>query len=619
MKNNSLAPKVVSQDGLPPPGYAAPFLGNGIVGCNVAYTGDLRTVNDLIDSASIWRVGRRFGQAAAYELIPFGSFRLRLEAYGRELGDPTSWEQAIDIATLSVRTVCKYGGTTSDTTVFAPHEMDALVVRNILASPGDNAEISAELEYVLPGYDTPAKHLEATKIVGGYDFAVAGYRFFHGGVRVAKRIARKPDGLHDALVSEWLIVFADDCEGKGGWQESLDHACVSFMKFGAAELLEMNAFAMNGHLRASHREFGNKLYERAWNTAVYNLVSQSTKWSQPVGISNMHWAGRYFAWDEMFAHQGLLAAGLTSLAEKVVNFRRTGLHKARMRVAHYGNTDTFGARFPWETLEDGSDGTPSGFWNDHIFHNANIALCAWTQYDATGDLGYLEDTSFPLILAAARFFLTHAVCRNPDGSVYIGKCTDWERLGPARERGFTTTCGVIYTLERACDAIDALGRRAAFEMEYGVFLETAKGLKRTLPILNGRYVAAANTDQESLGATAGLFPYPVFTQSSKEEVAALLHFAENGQSAGNMYPIGKKMCVWFAGWLACAFFRIGEREKAKAVLDEALTTLGLFGECWEINEPDHSARPWFATASGCLLVALSELQKTGCREFDEEG
>jgi len=52
-----------------------------------------------------------------------------------------------------------------------------------------------------------------------------------------------------------------------------------------------------------------------------HLRCVATEWSIPVGIIQNHWSGRIFAFDEMYAAQGLLAAGHFSTARVAADFR----------------------------------------------------------------------------------------------------------------------------------------------------------------------------------------------------------------------------------------------------------------------------------------------------------
>ena len=173
--------------------------------------------------------------------------------------------------------------------------------------------------------------------------------------------------------------------------------------------------------------------ETAYNTAQYHLRANATRWSFPVGIFNTHWAGRFFGWDEMFCYQALVSSNHRDIARRGPEFRRAGLKVALDRAAHYGKPGLFGARYPWETLEDSTEASPPGFWMEHVFHMSNIALAAWFQYLYTEDLDYLGKTGYPVIKECARFFLANMFCDLPDGRVVIGKCTD--RCAAVRPRG----------------------------------------------------------------------------------------------------------------------------------------------------------------------------------------
>ncbi len=186
----------------------------------------------------------------------------------------------------------------------------------------------------------------------------------------------------------------------------------------------------------------------------------------PVGIFDTHWSGRYFGWDEMFCYQALVSSNRAELSRRCPEFRCAGLPRAIQRASHYNQPGRYGARYPWEALEDGSEAVGPGFWMDHVFHLSNIALSAWFQYLYTEDLTYLATTGYPVLLECARYFLANVVYEVPEGHFFIGKVTDLERLGPARLNPYMTSCGAIYTLESAARAaamlaVDRTGGRVA--------------------------------------------------------------------------------------------------------------------------------------------------------------
>jgi hypothetical protein len=143
------------------------------------------------------------------------------------------------------------------------------------------------------------------------------------------------------------------------------------------------------------------------------------------------------------------------LARRCPDFRHRLLPVAEGRM---GGDGQFGARWTWETLEDGLvEGAPQGMWLDHVFHMGTIARTAWMQYTYSGDRKYLEDCGFPILRGCARFFSKNIVYKDSKGNMYIGKCTDFERLGPGAEKPFMTTVGAVYALRCAADAASIIG------------------------------------------------------------------------------------------------------------------------------------------------------------------
>ena len=174
---------------------------------------------------------------------------------------------------------------------------------------------------------------------------------------------------------------------------------------------------------------------RMVHVALYHLRCNATRWSQPVGIHNDLWSGKFFAFDEFFCHMGLLTSGCTELARRIPEFRRATLTVAQKRCNPFHSKEpVFGGLYPWETLEDGSNCTFPGHWEDHIFQNANSAAGAWAQFLTMRDRDFLEQTAWPILRDMARYYVSHHVYREADGGVFIGKVTDLEKLGSAPVR-----------------------------------------------------------------------------------------------------------------------------------------------------------------------------------------
>ena len=71
-----------------------------------------------------------------------------------------------------------------------------------------------------------------------------------------------------------------------------------------------------------------------------------------------------------------------------------------------------------------------------------------------------------------------------------------------------------------------------------------------------------------------------------------------------MYPVGKSICTWYAGWKAITLRRLGQIEKAQLTVQQMSEDTGYFAETFEIFELGNN--PWFCTAEGVLLQAVCE-------------
>ena len=218
----------------------------------------------------------------------------------------------------------------------------------------------------------------------------------------------------------------------------------------------------------------------------------------------------------------------------------------------------------------------------------------------------MAEKGYPIIRNCALFYRNNWVFEDDDGVAHIGRCTDLERLGPSRDRAFLTTCGAIYALRAAADAAELLSTNAT---ESADFRAAANRLVKGLPVApdGTRYVAYEGCTEESVGTLGGLYPFPIFNSTDTLQANAARHFIAAGRAAGNMYPMGTKVCPWYAGKMAASMIALGDRTEPYRWLSEAASAQGLFGETWEINEPGLRLHPWFTTASGMCAYALAQM------------
>lgn len=574
----------------------------------------------------LW-AGRRYGPPND-QLVPFGHFEQGISVDGRPCGAPARWTQSLNTKDAVVTCRDDYaGGLTVESLVFTPLDNDLVVIQKRLSTvePGARAaRIAFKYQFTPPGNSNcPPRR---TVITPGWDAAaqsmnvryqVDGHRPYQGVISIFsdKQIAATHDGDAVVLTADiapepgrpaevtFFMLFEDSMDG-ADFLERTERLQTRARKEGVESLLAAHRRQWGAYWDESHVRVPDARLERVYRTAQYHLRANATRWSFPVGIFNTHWAGRFFGWDEMFCYQALVSSNHRDISRRCPEFRLAGLDKAVRRASHYGKVGVYGARFPWETLEDGTEGSPPGYWMEHVFHMSHIALSAWFQYLYTDDPAYLKATGYPVIKECARFFLANMIYETPDGGMFLGKCTDLERLGPAKQNAFMSTCGAIYTLEAAARAAALL---ESDDAEAATWKDASRKLRESLPHDGERYIPYPGCKEQSIATLGGLFPYPVFDETDDRQRNAVHHFVEHGRASGNMYPVGNSVCAWYAGWMAAALAALGDKAEPVKLMSEAAGGAGCFGELFEISEAKVSMRPWFATASGNFVYALNQM------------
>lgn len=622
-----------------PKGYVPPLISNGQLSMLVDWTCGMQFRKYAGMIPAVYWAGRR--ELPSTSLLPFGKFKMDITIDGTYRLNPEQWEQELDVQHGKMRTRHIYQqGVALDSELFVPLNKNLVACqRTFRVTDGKTKKVTASLHYIISpnGKTFGAWKWDETKNRATYDFrwfgktvndtTIAIYTTPGTTLQAKEKIDGKPstfgNGKYQAgngstmsltetftLAPEkphtvtFYIQYVDQTTKNRA--AAIDAQQTWLDKNGFAVLSREQDEAWGAYYGESEIRIPDPKIQRMIDVAQYHLRANATLWSFPVGIFPTHWHGRYFGWDEMFCHQGLIAANHVDIAQRCPNYRKAILPQAIQRARHYHTGPTYGARYLWESTEDGiAEGSPLGFWLDHIFHTSNIARSAWLQYLYSDDLEYLETTGYPVILECARYFRKNYVYEDSDGTCYIGKCTDLERLGPARDRPFMTTCGAIATLRAAADASDILKTNAA---EAADFRKTADRLVQSLPSRNGAYIAYKDATVPSVATLGGLFPYPIFDKDNALQREAAFRFVRNGRAAGNMYPVGKGVCPWYAGKMAVAMTLLGDKQEPIKLLREAANVTGLFGETFEINEPGIVVmHPWFTTASGNCLYALCQM------------
>ena len=626
---------VASEDGKVPAGYVPAMLSNGRLNVFMDYrlsvsNGDKEMTRRNL-RPGIWWEGRRSvdnpGTASrfGFALSPQGSFRTRLAVDGAEQQDPKCWRQTLDLRRATMSTEAAYaGGVTLAGEAFVAKARNVVAVRQEVANTsGVPHTVTLGLAYTAPKGDRRQGAWSVER-----EAAVWRMRCFERFVTDETITVKPADGVasetkvaDDAGVlvrtytlapgetrtAAWFVTFDDDLEQKLPVISPAPRPPTQLADYAALRaehVADWEAFGAESEIRVPDARI-QELFEMA----RYHLRCVSTEWSVPVGITPSHWSGKIFAFDEMYGVQGLVAAGHFAAAKVAPDFRSATLKNACIRC-NKSPADPFykcGARWVWEAAEGNDvECSPLGYWMDHIFQQAAVAQTVRTYCRYTGDRDYLARKGYDVIRECALFFRKLQVQDLPDGTSFVAKCTDLERLGPGRPNAFMTTCGVIATLRAAAEAADLLGKDADLAAD---FRACADRLVKSLPERDGRYVAYPGCTDESMGTLAGFYPFGVFDRSNAKQVAAVTRFLETGEAFGNMYSTGKRICPWYAATMAMASLRAGnDRYPPIRWLQEAARSGGCWGEYWEINEPGVSEfRPWFMTAAGNVLFAICQL------------
>lgn len=599
-----------------PQRYSLPLISNGSICLHLDEQASHNRVNTNDYLSSILWQGRRTG-VPNDKLFPFGFLRQEIVAEGKTYIVSSKWKQAIDAQRAMMICENSYNcGLDIKSEVFAYADADILVIRKTFSAPkGLSAPVTYKLKYdqsaeigsfVSPRRMTFSPVWNDGSIDIGYK--AYGLKDYEGVISfITSADAERNLSLEDLSYSvkvepvpgkpvtvDFFLCFSDNVYNK-----SFEDECSRYKQMvtslGFDGLLSSHAETWAERWGKSSIEIPDEQLERAYAGGKYMLISNATRWSFPVGIGL--WEGRYFGFDETCCYLGLASSNLLDISRRAPEFRKSLLKRAVSR------TKDTGCRWVWETMEDGTEGTPTGFWEDHVFHMSHVATAAWTQFQFTNDLEYLRNTAYPILLESSRFFKFHQLYTHPDGSVTFGKCTDLERLGPGIENPFFSSCGAIFTFECTVEAAKILGIE---DEQTASFAEAASALRKTLPNNGEMYVPYLGCKENSVAVTTGMYPYPVLSTDDKLERAAIDHFYEERYSAGNMYKMGSGLCPWYASWIASALSNYGERTKSLKLLKEAASQIGYFAEHFEINEAEVVMRPWFTTAAGNYVNALNQ-------------
>lgn len=604
--------------------YACALISNGSISTQIDNLGVQKQTRYVSFYPCVAWEGRNYG-VPHDTLISHGYFDTELSVNGKLQDTPLKWSQTLHKKEAFSENVVEYADAIVRTIAFVPAGHDMLVVKKIITArkPGQ-IKFAFNYKFAPKINAKPRERVQTlTRYASGncasFEYIAFGHKTYRGIISIISDSPCNPSFLDAdtaSLLSQceavpgkafeisYFITFNDDFERKDYRKSDLD-ARTYASKSGFDKIFADHKESWLKYWSNSYIDIPDKDIENTYYTGLYHQRCNATKWSLPVGIfSNSHWGGRFFGWDEAFNAMALASSGKFEYSRRPADFRSKNLDSAIMRVNKNGAKRKSGARFVWESMVDGFEGAPAGFWNDHIFHMSNVVMSAWEHFLYTNDKDFLKK-NYELMVESALYYMRNSIYEREEGYI-VGRCTDLERLGEAKLNPFMTSCGIIYTLEKTAAAAKILGVDSELAKEC---LDTAKGLRKTLPNDGKKYVPYEGSKDYSIGSVGGFYPYPVLDPQDKLARKAVYDFLDNIHLAGNMYDTGKSVNAWYAGWVSVPLVSLGDRTNPARLLASAAKNTGAFYDTYEINEPENNLQlhPWFSTGSGNFVYAVNQM------------
>lgn len=567
--------------------YSPVPIGNGDLSALIDHQGiqSQRSYGSTMMVPGILRAGVRY-DSSRHDLIPFGYFDQEFPG-GENVAE---WSQSLDPKSGLVETVCRYeNGLTVETSVFCHLKKNVIAVRK---------KFSAETPYTFRHHFGKPRHIRRQADPESMTIRYEADELFHyrGGIMLKSSVPmeRRADdselALHGGIrQADFFLVFLTDDEKPEpsyDWDDLYASSCALW----------------NEYWSESWISIPSEPVMKTYYASQYHLRISATRWSVPIGIFSTHWDGRFFGFDEFYVLASLLSSGHLDIARRILEFRYKGLPFAAARTACGKAERHQPAFYPWETLEDGSEGAPWGFWLDHVFHQGVVALSAYRYFQASRDLDFLREKGYPVIAACAEYFRRASVYPDGKGNLCIGSCADYEKLGSMVRNPFATSCAAISTFRIAADAANRLGEDEDLARQW---LDCSEKLLRTLPNDGEKFLPYPDCRERSISAFASLFPYRIFPDSHPMQRATILDALANSGEYANQYKAGKYTTTWYAAIQAYSMTRFDKKKEARELLESTVTRSGCFAELFEVWEMGRLA--WFSTAEGMFINAVNQL------------
>lgn len=360
-----------------------------------------------------------------------------------------------------------------------------------------------------------------------------------------------------------------------------------------------------------------------WETGMYALRTQLTRWSIPVAIHGDYFNGQYFP-DEMSGVKALLQAGHWRLVERIAE------HKLSVLPLGMQCVDGAGARGGEAPSFEGGyfHLMPAGcsLYEVHAAAEPSRLIWAWQQY-AGMDLSALS-RYYPLFWGAAEFFRRWMVYKGPDGRYFTGACVDFNESIPAVVNGAATVAAAVGSMRLAAAAAERLGRDAALvpvwrEIADGLSCEVRTNRRGLLAQYEGdEGVAMTTLRQVATPFSNGMLPpEDPRVRRTLETALAECKLAENWAVAAAAPKPGEKLAnmdarhpsgitwTWLGAEAVGIAARIRDGELAASVVAELVRCSNNFASLYEckVLADGYLSLPWFVTSSAELTAGISSL------------
>ncbi len=353
-------------------------------------------------------------------------------------------------------------------------------------------------------------------------------------------------------------------------------------------------------------------------TQAYTLRCTWTQWSMPPTPFNSAWGASYF-WDERFGFEGLLNSGVDELPRRVVEWRRSILPYAVQM------TSGRGARYPWCVTENGA--ALGDHSKTHHFSYAHLGVIANYTYTycQRHDDPELWRRHYPILREIAEFYRWWLLIELPGNLVMLTPTCDINEGDFPQQDGPFTFSGAVRVFSIAREVAAKLG------IDDPGLERWAELQEKTLATIYALYPQRETPDGYTAPSIAGFVDYDLHLlpkpelpvdPTLAEERLKLREKARPPERAKILEHggkrLGKKQSTMPWGRFMGAFGAATRHEPDQAVkmLEEGTGLLREF-QCMAETvrlDSDGLAHPWFATAAGAYLRAVSRMLVYPCNE-----